>query len=86
MGVFIIKGLLDVCRRGLVVFVVFAKGFVVGDGGVEGFTSGKGGLELRTLFSCFSVAEGESTAVEVVSPLASLSSLYYVSGGPDERS
>ena len=76
MGVFIVKGLLDVCRRGLVVFVVFAKGFVVGDGG----------LELRTLFSCFSVAEGESTAVEVISPLASLSSLYYVSGGPDERS
>ena len=75
MGVFIIKGILNVCWRGLVVFVVFPKGFVVGDGGVERLASGKGGLELCTLFSGFSVAEGESTAVKVVSPLAGLPSL-----------
>ena len=75
MRIFIIEGFLDVGGGGLVVFIVFAEGFVVGDSGVERFAGGKGGFEFCALFGGFGVAEGESSTIEVVSPLASLSSL-----------
>ncbi len=75
MGIFVVKGLLDICGGGFIVFVVFAKGFVVGDGGVKGFAGCEGSLEFCTLFSSLGVAESKGAAVEVVSPLAGLSSL-----------
>ncbi len=75
MGIFIIKGLFNISGCGLIKFVIFAEGFVVGDGRVERFTSGEGGFEFCALLCGFSVAEGKSTAVKVVPPLTGLSSL-----------
>ena len=75
MGVFVVKGFLEVGGGSFIVFVVFAQGFVIGDGGVEGFPGGEGGFDFGTLFGGFGITEGEGTAVEVVSPLAGLSSL-----------
>lgn len=75
MGIFVVKGFLDICRRSFVVFIVFTKGFVIGNGGVEGFAGCKGGFEFCTLFGGLGVAEGKGAAMEVVPPLTGLSSL-----------
>jgi ABC-type lipoprotein export system ATPase subunit len=59
---------------GLVVLVVLAQLLVVGDGRVERLASGQRLLELCALLADFGVAEGERATVEVVTPLAGLSS------------
>ena len=55
--------------------VVLTQSLIIGYCRVEGLPSCQRGFELCALFGSLCFAEGEGSAVEIISPLAGLSSL-----------
>lgn len=69
-------GFCGFCIKRFIVFVVFAKRFVVRYRWVKRLVRGQGLLEERAFFGYGSIAKLKGAPVEVVSPFASLSSYH----------